>query len=47
VFPERVDIRVGQPVRLERDLPGERERRPLGRGELVPVAVQGGDLVFG
>jgi hypothetical protein len=46
MLAQRVDIRVAQVVRLERELPGERERRPLGWGEFVPVPVQGGNLVF-
>jgi hypothetical protein len=46
VLPQRVDVRVGLAVRLERELAGERERRALGRRELVPVPVQGGNLVF-
>jgi hypothetical protein len=46
VLPQRVDIRIAQVVRLERELPGERERRALGRREPVPVPVQGGNLVF-
>jgi hypothetical protein len=47
MLAEPVDICIGQLVRLERELPCERERSALGRAELRPVPVQGGDFVFG
>jgi hypothetical protein len=46
VLAQIVDIRIGQPVRFECELPGEGERSALRRGELRPVTVQGGDFVF-
>ena len=46
MLAEPVDVGVGQQVGLVGELAGEGEGGPLGRGELRPVAVERGDLVF-
>jgi hypothetical protein len=47
VLAQGLDVGVAEPVRLVGERACERERGSLGRREFRPVAVEGGDLVFG